>query len=106
MLTDLLCEKCDSPLYFRRGKRGPWLGCSKFPKCRGRLAWSKVEEQKQKALLAELEAHEREHPQVVLHTLDGKVIPEGTPVVDLIIPGGVQQLTIHPEAAAHKTEAA
>ena len=26
LLTDLTCEKCESPLNLRRGKRGPWLG--------------------------------------------------------------------------------
>jgi DNA topoisomerase-1 len=29
---DVKCPKCDAPLNLRRGKRGPWLGCSKFPK--------------------------------------------------------------------------
>ena len=54
VLTDLPCPKCDSPLNLRKGKRGPWLGCSKFPKCRGRAAWSKLEEPAQKELLARL----------------------------------------------------
>ena len=36
------CEKCGSPMNLRRGKRGLWLGCSTFPKCKSRLAWSKV----------------------------------------------------------------
>ena len=44
VLTNLACPKCGSPLYLRSGKRGLWLGCSKFPKCRGRLAWSTLEE--------------------------------------------------------------
>ena len=42
-LTEQLCPKCDSPLNLRRSKRGPWLSCSKFPKCRGRLAWSAID---------------------------------------------------------------
>jgi DNA topoisomerase-1 len=96
--TDLTCEKCGSPLNLRRGKRGPWLGCSTFPKCKGRLAWTKVEPEKQKQLEAALEAHERENPQVIVKTLDGTVIPEGTPISQLTLPGGVQKLAIHPDA--------
>ncbi len=104
--TDLQCEKCGSPLNLRRGKRGPWLGCSAFPKCKGRLAWSKLDPQQQQALEAALERHERQHPQVVVHTLDGKVIPEGTPISELTIPGGVQELAIHPDAEHDQHEAA
>src|SRR5262249_38954110 len=48
--TELKCEKCGSPMNLRRGKRGPWLGCSTFPKCRGRLAWAKVDPAVQKTL--------------------------------------------------------
>ncbi len=32
--TDLECEQCSKTLILRYGKRGPFLGCSKFPKCR------------------------------------------------------------------------
>ena len=84
LTTDLPCSKCDAPLNLRRGKRGPWLGCSTFPKCKGRAAWSKLEKTVQEKLLAELEVHEKQHPQIVIKTLEGKVIPEGTPVGDLI----------------------
>jgi DNA topoisomerase-1 len=98
VVTELACEKCSAPLNLRRGKRGPWLGCSRFPRCRGRMAWSKVDEAAQKALLARLEEHEKQHPQIVLRRRDGSVIPEGTPVQDLVVPGGVDKLDIHPEA--------
>ncbi|MBT8493300.1 MAG: topoisomerase DNA-binding C4 zinc finger domain-containing protein, partial [Deltaproteobacteria bacterium] len=30
-VEELECPKCDSPMNLRRGKRGPWLGCSTFP---------------------------------------------------------------------------
>jgi len=40
--TTIACSTCGSPLYLRSGKRGPWLGCSKYPKCRGRLAMNKL----------------------------------------------------------------
>jgi DNA topoisomerase-1 len=104
VLTELPCSKCEAPLNLRRGKRGPWLGCSTFPKCKGRAAWSKLEEELQKKLLAQLEVNDRENPQIVVKSLDGQVIPEGTPIADLVIPGGVADLEIHPEA--QHTEAA
>jgi restriction system protein len=31
---DLICSKCGSPMVMRAGKRGKFLGCSSFPKCR------------------------------------------------------------------------
>ncbi|MEE9128972.1 MAG: DNA topoisomerase [Phycisphaerales bacterium] len=98
VLTALKCPKCESPLYLRRGKRGPWLGCSKFPKCRGRMRWTTLEETMRNKLAAELEAHEKANPQGVIRTLAGHVIPEGTPISELIIPGGVAELQIHPAA--------
>jgi DNA topoisomerase-1 len=32
--TTIKCEKCGSPMLLRDSKRGPFLGCSSFPKCR------------------------------------------------------------------------
>jgi DNA topoisomerase-1 len=32
--TSIQCEKCGSPMLLRDSKRGPFLGCSTFPKCR------------------------------------------------------------------------
>jgi DNA topoisomerase-1 len=32
--TPVKCEKCGSPMILRNSKRGPFLGCSAFPKCR------------------------------------------------------------------------
>ncbi len=54
--TTIACPTCGSPLYLRGGKRGPWLGCSKYPKCRGRGAMNKLspEDQKQVEALAPL----------------------------------------------------
>ena len=106
LLTDIACEKCGSPLNLRRGKRGPWLGCSTFPKCKGRFAWTKLEEAKQQELEAALEKHEQVNPQVVVKTLGGDVIPEGTPISDLTLPGGVQELAIHPDAEVQRDRAA
>jgi DNA topoisomerase-1 len=92
------CPKCGAKLNLRSGRRGPWLGCSKFPKCRGRLAWTALDEPTQAALTKELEAHDLAHPKVVLKKHDGSVIPEGTPISTLLIPGGIAELEIHPDA--------
>ncbi len=70
-VEDLLCSKCQSPLNLRRGKRGPWLGCSKFPKCRGRLGWTTLDKDKQKELLQRLEDHEKANPQSIIRKIDG-----------------------------------
>ncbi|MCH2146362.1 MAG: hypothetical protein MK073_00900 [Phycisphaerales bacterium] len=79
----------------RNGKRGPWLGCSTFPKCKGRMGWKTLEEEKQQELERALDAHELEHPQVKITTLDGTVIPEGTPIEDLLIEGNVAELELY-----------
>jgi len=101
LLTELQCPKCESaPLNLRRGKRGPWLGCSTFPKCRGRLAWTTIDADEQKQLEQKLVAHERANPVPVITHRDGSPIAEGTPVVALVIPGGVAELQLHPEAVA------
>ena len=78
--VELACPKCESPLYLRRGKRGPWLGCSKYPKCRGRMGWKALKEDQQKDLDLQLMNHEKDHPQPALTTLDG------TPIGDQHIP--------------------
>lgn len=33
--TDQICHECGAPMVIRQGKSGDFLGCSKFPKCRG-----------------------------------------------------------------------
>jgi restriction system protein len=32
--SDLMCSRCGSPMVLKAGKRGEFLGCSSFPKCR------------------------------------------------------------------------
>jgi len=39
--TDEKCEKCDSPMVIRRGRYGPFLSCSNYPKCRNTRELSK-----------------------------------------------------------------
>jgi DNA topoisomerase-1 len=75
--TDLSCPKCNAPMNLRRGARGPWLSCSKFPKCRGRIGWSTLEENNRNALETALQAHEKHNPQVTVCRIDGTAVPEG-----------------------------
>ncbi len=77
LLTDLSCPKCNAPMNLRRGARGPWLSCSKFPKCRGRIGWSTLEENNRKALETALQAHEKQNPQAAVHKVDGTAVSEG-----------------------------
>jgi DNA topoisomerase I len=32
--TEHVCEKCKSPMVLREGRRGPFLACTGYPKCR------------------------------------------------------------------------
>lgn len=82
--TDLPCPTCDSPLNLRDGARGPWLGCSRFPKCRGRGKWSELDEEHQKKLELQLKNHLKDHPVPILRTLDGRALTDekGKPLKD------------------------
>ena len=77
LLTDQPCPKCESPLYLRDSKRGFWLSCSTFPKCRGRGRWADLEEEKQKQLEAAWVEHCKANPLPVIETTDGKTVEEG-----------------------------
>ncbi|MGB1275082.1 MAG: DNA topoisomerase, partial [Nannocystaceae bacterium] len=103
-VTDLECEKCGAALNLRSGKRGPWLGCSKFPKCRGRKGWNTLEDDKKEELVAALKIHEDANPRAELRRRDGSIIPEGTPAQDLSLPGREVVLQIHPDWDAKKAE--
>ena len=97
--TELICPRCEErPLYLREGARGPWLGCSGFPKCRGRESFAKLEEETKDALSKALEAHIKANPMPEVTRMDGTPIEQGTPVDDLLVPGGVEELAIHPDA--------
>lgn len=75
--TDQPCPTCGAPLNLRSGVRGPWLGCSRFPKCRGRGKWSELPEAKREALEKELAAHEKANP-----TLTIRRFTDNTPLTD------------------------
>jgi len=50
--TTVACEKCGSTMLLRNSKRGPFLGCSSFPKCRS----TKMAKKLTGADLAQIEA--------------------------------------------------
>ena len=65
--TGIKCEKCgEGEMVLRGGKRGPWIGCNRFPKCRGMKNISKLEGDEKKRvealipLLNEEIAHSKE----------------------------------------------
>ncbi len=99
--TELECTKCDAPMNLRRGKRGPWLGCSRFPKCRGRMGWNTLEDEIKDSLEKQLEKHEKANPLPKIKRFsNGEEIPEGHPVAELVVPGGVAELEVHPDVKA------
>jgi DNA topoisomerase-1 len=101
LVTDIACDKCGAMMNLRDGKRGPWLGCQKFPKCRGRAAFGKLPEAEQKDLEQQLKKHLAGHEQIHLTRRDGLTpVPDGTPLADLTMPGGVAQLEPWDEPAA------
>ncbi len=75
--TELPCPTCEAPLNLRSGVRGPWLGCSRFPKCRGRGKWTELDEPTQKKLESELDALERANPVPIIERFT-----DGTPLTD------------------------
>ena len=77
LMIDLKCPKCESPLNLRRGAKGPWLSCSKFPKCRGRLGWAPLDDETKNRLENALKKHEDVHPQPIIQTLDGDSVGGG-----------------------------
>ncbi len=76
LLTDLKCPKCESAMNIRKGARGPWLSCSRFPKCRGRLGWAPLDEKTKKHWEKALEEHEKQNPLPVIKNLKGEPIGE------------------------------
>ena len=85
LLTDLKCPKCEADMNIRRGARGPWLSCSRFPKCRGRLGWAPLDDKTKKYWEKALDEHEMKNPQPVIKNLSGDPIGENyTPRMESI----------------------
>lgn len=74
LLTDMECPKCRAPLNIRRGSHGPWLSCSKFPKCRGRQGWASMDKDKKALWEKVLDAHEKAHPLKTILKLNGEPV--------------------------------
>jgi DNA topoisomerase-1 len=98
LITDLPCPTCGQPLNLRNGLRGPWLGCSAFPKCRGRGKWNEVPEPKRAELVQQMEAHDKANPVKVIRTRDGRPLTDAkgkplpdAPMVDALVVGGPRQ---------------
>ena len=95
IVTDIPCPKCGDVMNLRDGKRGPWLGCRAFPKCRGRAAFTKLPEDEQQDLKRQLAEHLQGQQQLVLTRRDGSTrVDDGTPVSELTIEGGVAELPL------------
>ncbi len=90
MTTTIVCPTCgeqndNATLYCRDSKRGLWLSCSRFPKCRGRVGFGKLEEDVQADLEKKWKAHLKDNPIPDITTANGHVIQEGEeylPVVE------------------------
>jgi len=77
LLIETPCPKCGAQLNLRRSGKGPWLSCSKYPKCRGRLGFKALPPEQQKNLDLLMLNHEKANPVPILRKLDGTVIREG-----------------------------
>lgn len=78
LVTEVECPKCDDgKMNLRRSKRGPWMSCNNFPKCRGRVGWNSVEEKQQAELEKALIQHEKDNPTPTLYNQQGQVVDEG-----------------------------
>jgi DNA topoisomerase-1 len=86
LLTELPCDKCQAPLNLRNGVRGPWLSCSRFPKCRGRGKWNDIAPEPKAKLEEALHAHEKANPIPIIKTMAGKPLTDATgkPLADAL----------------------
>ncbi|MEM7627031.1 MAG: type I DNA topoisomerase [Planctomycetota bacterium] len=81
MTTDIVCPTCGADndgatLYVRDSKRGLWLSCSRFPKCRGRVGFGKLDEDVQADLEKKWAQHLKDNPVPEIVTASGHVIRE------------------------------
>ncbi len=84
LIDEIKCNKCQAPVNLRRGKRGPWLSCSAFPKCRGRVGWTTLDEEQKKALELKLLNHENENPVARICDMNGN--PLGDEHIPVALP--------------------
>ncbi len=82
--VDVACPKCGSAtMNLRRGKRGPWIGCVNYPKCRGRAKWSALDGERKQELETALDKHEKDNPVPTLKKLDGEPVGDGHMPVEI-----------------------
>jgi len=102
LLTELECGTCQSPLNLRNGARGPWLGCSRFPKCRGRGKWTALEDSERADLESKLDAQEKANPVPIITRMDGTALTDskGKPVAEA---PNVDELVLQDDPRAAKS---
>ncbi len=102
LTTEVPCAICEAALYLRTGVRGPWLSCSRFPKCRGRGKWAELPEAQREALELALAKHEAENPIPIIRTMSGKALTDakGKPLPDARPVGGEPEESMSLEALA------
>ncbi|HEY0009491.1 MAG TPA: type I DNA topoisomerase, partial [Tepidisphaeraceae bacterium] len=86
--TEVLCDKDQAPMLLRWSKRGPFLGCSSFPKCRGTKMVRKLPPDQItyiESLLPELRAR-TENAYQLAHKMTGKPIETFGRLPDLTLP--------------------
>lgn len=72
--TEVECPVCAEPLDLRRSTQyGPWLICSTFPSCLGRIGWSTLEESRRAQLEQALGEHEQSNPLLEIRNQAGEV---------------------------------
>jgi DNA topoisomerase I len=98
LLTDLPCPTCQSPLNLRSGLRGPWLGCSRFPKCRGRGKWAELPVEKRAELEEQLVQHDKANPVPIIRTMSARALTDDkgkplatAPTIDVLAGGETSQ---------------
>jgi DNA topoisomerase-1 len=84
-LEDEECPKCKAPLYLREGKRGLWLACSTFPKCRARPSMKDFDAKHKEALQKAWDKHQVENPAPQIKTKDGKLLTDDDKYVPQIV---------------------
>ena len=99
LLTTLPCPACQAPLNLRSGLKGPWLSCSRFPKCRGRGKWNDVDQATRDALQTQLAAHEKSNPVKGVKTMSGRLLTDarGKPLATAPAPGASMDEALAPE---------
>jgi len=82
MPTGLPCPKCgedqNGELVLRESKNGLWLACNRFPKCRGRQGFKKLDEDKQEELEKAWAQWLKDHPQPEIKTSAGVTLTDDT----------------------------